>query len=187
MQTTPYVGSRLIRVLAAAALFVGVVAAVAGTAYWVNGLTHVDAEVAVAVELTPPDSGLGSAGSTRLDEPAVPAGSRLETTGPLRLRADRSTLAEQLLARADSLLLGLGLGVGGVLLRRLLLSVARGWPFERGNARRLAVIPGLVGVVGTLQGLLPQVAGLLVLDRLGLVGPESPFAAGVSFPFLPLR
>lgn len=183
---SPYVGSRLVRFLAGAALALGVIAAVAGTAHWVNGLTHVRAEVTVPVELAAPDAGVTAEGTVRLPEPRLPAGGWVETSGPLTLRAWDSTLTEQLLARGDSLVLGLGLGAGGLLLRRLLLSVARGWPFEPGNARRLAMIAGLVAVVGTLAGVLPQVAGLLVLDRLDQVGPGSPFSAGVSFPLLPV-
>jgi hypothetical protein len=185
-RTSPYAGSRLIRFVAGAALIIGVGAAVAGIAFWVNGLTHVHTEVLVPVELTAPDLDITADPAVRSDGVGLPAGARFEATSPLRLRAWDSTLTEQMLARGDSLLLGLGVGIGGFLLRRLLLSIAEGRPFEPANARRLAVIAGLIGVIGTLSGLLPQLAGILVLDRIGQAGPDSPFVLGVHFPLLPL-
>ena len=186
LRKSPYAGSGLVRVLAGAALIVGVGAALAGTAFWVNGLTHVHTEVLVPVELTTPNLDLTTDPAIRAAGVGLPAGTRFETAGALHLRAWDSTLAEQMLARGDSLLLGLGVGIGGFLLRRLLLSIAEGRPFEPANARRLAVIAVLIGVVGTLSGLLPQVAGIVVLDRLGQAGPDSPFVLGVHFSFLPL-
>lgn len=185
----PYAGPRLIRFLAGAALVVGLGLAVFGVAYAANGATHVDAEVTVPVELAGGTEGLGSdrPGAVRLDEPVLPAGSWLEAgRDTVTLRAWDSTLAEQLLARGDAAVLGLCLGLGGVLLRRLLLSTAEGRPFQPGNARRLAVIAVLIAAGGTLSGVLPDLAGVLVLDRLDQVGPESPFVVGVHFPLLPV-
>jgi hypothetical protein len=176
----------LIRFLAWAVLLVGLGLAIGGTAYWINGATHVHGEVTVPV--SPASSAAGGPG----DGVAVagfdlPEGSRVETgDASLVLRAPDSTLAEQLLSRAGALVLGLSLGVGGVLLRRLLLSIAEGRPFRSGNARRLAVIAVLVAAAGTLAGVLPDIAGVLVLDRLGLTGPDEPFAVGVTFPLRPV-
>lgn len=184
--TQPYAGPRLIRFLAGAVLLVGLGLAVGGTAYWINGATHTGAQVTVPVDPAAPGEEL-PADAIRVPGFDLPPGSWVETGGDsLVLRADHSTLTEQLLARADAVALGLSLGVGGVLLRRLLLSIAEGRPFRAGNARRLATIAVLVAAGGTLAGVLPDLAGVLVLDRLGRTGPGSPFEVGVTFPLLPV-
>lgn len=183
--TTPYAGPRLIRFLAGAVLLVGLGLAVAGVAIWINAATQVQAQVTVPVQRAgdvPPGGD-----PVRLPGFDLPEGSWVETGGDgLALRARDSTLPEQLLARGDAVVLGLCIGVGAVLLRRLLLAIAEGRPFEPGNARRIATLAVLVGVGGTLAGVLPDVAGILVLDRLGQSGPGSPFALGVDLPLLPV-
>ena len=182
----PYAGPRLIRFLAWAVLLIGLGLAIGSVAYWINGGTHAGSEVTVPVVLASSD-GPGGADGVRLPGFDLPAGSRVETGGAdLVLRAADSTLAEQLLARGDAVVLGLSLGVGGVLLRRLLLSVAEGRPSRAGNARRVATIAVLVAAGGTLAGVFPDLAGVLVLDRLGETGPDSPFSLGVSFPLQPV-
>lgn len=181
-----YAGPRLIRFLAGAVVAVGLVAAVFGVAYAINGVTHAEAEVTVPVELSASSGDLRPTG-VRLTEPPLPAGSWLEAgQDELTLRAWDSTLAEQLLARGDAAVLGLCVGIGALLLRRLLLSTAEGRPFEPGNARRIATIAVLVAAGGTLAAVLPDIAGILVLDRLGQTGPGSPFVVGVGFPLLPV-
>lgn len=184
--TQPYAGPRLIRFLAWAVLLIGLGLAVGSVAYWINGGTHAGAEVTVPVVLATSDQ-VDRTDGVRLPGFDLPAGSRVETgDAELVLRAADSTLAEQLLARGDAVVLGLCLGVGGVLLRRLLLSVAEGRPFRAGNARRVATIAVLVAAGGTLAGVFPDLAGLLVLDRLGQTGPDSPFSLGVTFPLRPV-
>jgi hypothetical protein len=182
-----YAGPRLIRFLAGAVVAVGLVAAVFGVAYAINGATHTKAEVAVPVELAPASSGDLRPTGVRLSEPALPDGSWREAAqDELTLRAWDSTLVEQLLARGDAAVLGLSVGFGAFLLRRLLLSTAEGRPFEPGNARRIATIAVLVAAGGTLAAVLPDIAGILVLDRLGQTGPGSPFVVGVGFPLMPV-
>ena len=184
--TQPYAGPRLIRFLAWAVLLIGLGLAIGSVAYWINGGTHAGDEVTVPVVLASSD-GIDGTDGVRLPGFDLPAGSRVETgDADLVLRAADSTLAEQLLARGDAVVLGLSLGVGGVLLRRLLLSVAEGRPFRAGNARRVATIAVLVAVGGTLAGVFPDLAGVLVLDRLGVTGPDSPFSLGVTFPLRPV-
>jgi hypothetical protein len=63
-------------------------------------------------------------------------------------------------------------------------SIAEGRPFARGNDRRLVVLAATVAVAGVLAPLLPQLAGLLVLDRTGLAGPR--FMATPSVELAPL-
>ncbi|WP_448630797.1 hypothetical protein [Cellulomonas soli] len=79
-----------------------------------------------------------------------------------------STRAEQALSRADWLVNGIGLLVGTLVLQPLLLDVARGLPFARGNTRRLTILAGVVVVTGTIAPLLPVAAADLVLARTGL-------------------
>ena len=177
-----YAGPGLIRFVARAVLLVGLAFAVFGVAYEINGATHTDGEVSVPVALADP-----APRPLALPQAGLPAGASVETGGDeYVLRAWDSTLAEQLLGRGDALVLGLCLGAGGVLLRRLLLSVAEGRPFRAGNARRLSLLALLIAVGGTLAGLLPQLAGVLVLERLDQAGPGSPFVLGVDLPLLPL-
>ena len=182
-RTRPYARPRTVRLLAGAVLAVGLALAVFGVAYAVNGATQAQGEVEVPVTLTVP------AGQSAVPLPRgdLPPGSRLETAADhMVLRSFGSTVAEQLVSRGDTLLFGLAAGIGGVLLRRLLLSVAEGRPFRAGNAGRIAGVAVLVAFAGTLGPVLPQLAGVMVLDRLGLTGPDGPFRVGVSFPLLPL-
>jgi len=192
----PFATPGLVRFLAAIALLVAVAAPVAGVAYAVNGATQAHASVRVQVQVTDraalqiplgptPDrerpvalqqQGGASPGTVRLDLPNSRTPSWLEA--PLQtvtLRAWDSTVAEQLLSRADATVLWLCVGLGAWLLRRLLLSIADADPFQPGNARRIAEIAALVVVAGSASQLLPGLAGAMVLDRLGL-GPSSPVA-----------
>ncbi len=73
-----------------------------------------------------------------------------------------------------------------MLLRRLLLSIGAGQPFQRGNAARIAAIAGLIVVAAIAAGVLRYVAAGLVLGRLGLGGPGSPVAAYLTISFVPL-
>lgn len=182
--TEPYAGPRLIRFLAGAVLLVGLGLTVASVAYWITGATRAGSAVTVPVRLATEDAEPGAVPVPGFD---LPAGTTVEAGGDaLVLRAGDSTLAEQLLANGDALVVGLSVGLGGVLLRRLLLSVADGRPFEPGNARRIAVGAVLVAAAGTLTAVLPDLAGILVLDRLDRTGPGSPFSVGIDFPLLPV-
>ena len=162
---------------------IGLVAAIAGPVYAINGATRAGGAVEVPVELS------GDAGPLAGAQAGLPDGVRLlplpegvRTT----LSAVDSTVAEQLLARGDVALLGLAVGLGAWLLRPVLDSIAAGRPFGAGNSRRLAWLAMVVAVAGSIGPLLPQFGALAVLDRVDLVGPGSPFVMGVTFSFLPI-
>lgn len=180
---------RLARMLVA----LGVLSALWGVVYTVNGITQAGATVKVPVTLTPVStSGWGDV-PVQVDGIVVPgwlAGARPDegtigtADGRLTLAVWGSTAPEQVLRRAGVLVLGLGLLVAGFALHPVLESIAAGRPFVRGTARRIAVVAGCVAVVGTLAPVLPQVAGFLVLERIGLAGPR--FLATPSVPLAPL-
>lgn len=86
-ETQPYAGPRLIRVLAGAVLLVGLGLAVGGTAFWLNGATHVDGRVTVPVDPAAPGEGLPP-DAIRVPGFDLPPGSWVETGGDsLVLRA----------------------------------------------------------------------------------------------------
>ena len=174
-----YVSPSTVRGTGALLGLVGIVAAVAGPVYAINGATQAGAAVEVAVELrgTEPLAGVAA---------ALPDGARLLPDGAATmLSAWDSTVAEQLLARGDAAVLGLAVGLGAWLLGPVLESIAAGRPFGAGNSRRLAWLAVVVAVAGSIGSLLPQFGALAVLDRLVLVGPASPFSVGATFSFLP--
>lgn len=168
--------ARWIRVLAGLVLLVGVVAGAAGVIYSINSLTIVPATVHVPVTLLPDD---GSWDSVHLAIEGVqiedgwittlpPAGFGTGDGGQVTVAAWGSTYLEQFLSRGDRLVGGLALLGGAILLRPLLLSVAAGSPFAPGNARRLSLLAVVIAVAGSLAPLLPKIAGVRVLERLGL-------------------
>lgn len=184
MRTRAYVKVGSIRLIANAALAIGLVGGVGGIAYAVNGGTRAGAPVTVPAHITG-DVGVDY-GAVPFAAPGLPAGSELRPRAPeWVLSVPDSTVAEQLLARGDSAVIGLAVLAGTFLLRGLLLSIADGRPFERGNARRLAGIAGLVAVGTTVGPALPDVAAGLVLDRVHAFG-DAPYAAQVSWPLIPL-
>ena len=176
-----YVSPSTVRGTSALLGLVGVVAAVAGPVYAINGATQAGAAVEVPVELR------GTQSLTQVTA-GLPDGSRLLPGDGVRtmLESWDSTVAEQLLSRGDAALLGLAVGLGAWLLAPVLESIAGGRPFGGGNARRLAWLAVVVAVAGSVGPLLPQFGAIAVLDRLGLVGPASPFTVGTTFSFLPL-
>lgn len=196
----PYASPGMIRRLAGFVAIFGVVAAFSGVAYAVNGATHAKAYVVVDVQAragavlqapgTTPSKAAESVLVTvdpfgsdglRLDLPGVPKTSWLEAahTDSLKLRSWDSTVSENLLSRGGFAVSGLCFGVGALLLRRLLISIADGHPFRSGNAARLACIGGLLVLASLANDILPVLGSNLVLDRLGLTGPSSPVFAQV--------
>jgi hypothetical protein len=114
-------------------------------------------------------------------------GLTLDNAGELRIVAWNSTWLEQALSEASLALGGMGLLVGALLLRPVLLSIAAGEPFRAGNASRISLLAATVAVTGTLWLIPPQVAGMLVLQRTGLDHNHGgPFVSAVSIPFAPL-
>lgn len=97
-----------------------------------------------------------------------------------------STAAEQAASYGGTAVVGLCIGWGALLVRRLLLSIGRGHPFERRNAARLASIAGLIVAATVAAGMLPYLAARMVLDRLGQGGPGGPLYAHLGISAAPL-
>jgi len=91
-----------------------------------------------------------------------------------------------MLSRGGVAVIGLCMAVGGVWLRRILISIAEGRPFQPGNAARIAGIGGLVVLASLANDILPVLSSNLVLQRLGLTGATSPIFAEVVPSFGPL-
>src|SRR5215211_4304396 len=107
-RTTTYVRPRTIRSLSWLVGVIGVLAAVAGPVYAINGATHAGAAVEVPVQLTRPQD----ADPTRvpLSVAGLPEGATVAAVDDgdaVRLSAWNSTVTEQLLGRGDAAVLGL--------------------------------------------------------------------------------
>ncbi len=169
-----FIGPGGIGLVSALLLVLGVVGLVGGVAYWVNGLTHVHAAVTVPVRLlAAPGSPVPDADPERVLVPVAglpPAAYVSADSGNLDLTAWDSTMPEQALARADTLLLGLATAFAAYLLIPLLRSVQEGHPFDDGNARRIAGLTVALLVAGWLGPFLTRVGSVLVIDRLGFGG-----------------
>lgn len=202
----------MIRTLAGAVMAVGVVAGISGVAYDLNGATQARAAVVVGVHARPgavlqvdgttPIGAPGTVLVKDLAEPSVPfgltvpgvpadtgasPGSTLDGHGDtLTLRSWGSTVPEQLLSRGGFAVVGLCMGVGAAWLRRALISIAEGRPFQSGNAARIAGIGGLVALASLANDILPVFGSNLVLQRLGLTGASSPIFAEVALSLGPL-
>lgn len=182
-----FVGPSTIHVLRALILIAGVIGLVAGVAYTVNGMTQASAWVTVPVTLKP---GVG-ASVDAADPDQVPvrvgglpdAAEVFADSNDLSLSAWGSTVPEQLLARSDSLLLGLGVAAAAFLLAPVLRSVADGRPFDAGNAARTAGLAAVILVVGWLGPVLTGLGSLLVIGRLGL---EAQLTWSMTFGLVPL-
>lgn len=202
-----FVSPALLRFLADASLLIGLAAALFGIAYVINGLTRVGAPVSVAVQIRDLDRlqiqqatrpGSETDLPLRLQQGLSAPGMHLYVddldhdnwlqagTGTVILHASGSTVAEWLASRGGPAIVGLCLGIGSLLLRRLLLSIGRGHPFQRGNAARIAAIAVLIAIATLSADVLPYCAARLVLDRLGIGGPSSPLAARLTITIAPL-
>jgi hypothetical protein len=191
-RSTAYVKPSTIRSLSRLIALLGIAAAIAGPVYAVNGATRAPGTVRVPVELSAeaaPSAAAPGDGRIPLEVSGLPDGvavSALNTGRELELAAWDSTVVEQLLSRGDAAVLGLAVGLGAWLLRPVLGSLAAGRPFGAGNARRLAGLAGAVVVAGSVGPALPQLGSVAVLDRLGLVGPGSPFVMGLTLASTPV-
>jgi hypothetical protein len=88
-----------------------------------------------------------------------------------------STMPEQILARGGTAVICVCVGLGALMLGRILMSIAAGQPFEPGNPKRIAVLAGAIAVAGVVPGFLTSAAADLVLHRVHLAGPRSPVSA----------
>jgi hypothetical protein len=184
-----YVGPRTTRAIATGLLVVGAIAAVGGVGYAVNGATQAPGNVHVPVSVILEDVN-GFGGPVPVEVPGVdlPDATRLQAVEDGLVLVDHTGASRWtgFLARGDSALGGLAVGLCALLLAPVLTSLAAGQPFRRGNAARIGATAATILLAGTLAPLLPQVAALGVLDRLGLVDPSGPFVVGLRLEIAPL-
>jgi Protein of unknown function (DUF2975) len=207
-QKRAFASPGMTRNLAGTVMIVGAVAAIWGVAYDINGATQAQADVVVSVHMRPEAAlevhgttpkgapgtvlvkdGAEGIGPFMLTIPGIPA--ETSTTPPyntawleghghtLTMHSWGSTVPEQLLNRGGFAVVGLCMGVGAIWLRRVLISIAEGRPFQPGNAARIAGIGGLVVLASLANDILPVLGSNLVLQRLGLTGSSSPIYAEV--------
>lgn len=165
-------------------LVAGVLGAVWGVLYAVNGMTQARATVKVAVELAPQaftdDEVTEAVQVTGVESEGVWFST---TDDGLLLVAWDSTRLEQLLDRGDVLVQGL-LTLGGVLaLRPVLTSIAHGEPFRRGNSRRVGQVALAIALL-PIADLPPVAAATMVVERVGLVGTLQPSGGLDATPLL---
>ena len=157
-------------------LLVGWVAGIAGTAYAINGATHPPfAPVKVPVTLS---DGLGSgAVALAMSGADVPhdtlVGIAHSRAFIIEAAIDADRL-DQFLARADTLVLGIGILVGAYLLAPVLQSIAEGNPFGGRHSRRIALLAAVIAACGVVGPGLAQWQGRVALQRLGLDRLTSP-------------
>lgn len=184
-------GPRLARRLAGLTVTFGVLYAFGALAYTLNAATRAGAEVVVEVTVKNPaavrypsasEPGRGQVVLLGSEQDVFPSNPRLDLVDPpasspvlietdvttAALRAQDSTLAEQVLSRAHHAFRGVCIGLGALLLRSLLLSIAQGQPFRPGNASRIVWIGGLALVGGAGGMILRVAASRTVLSRLDI-------------------
>ncbi len=169
--------TRWIRVLARLILLTGVIGGIAGVSYAINALTIVPATVRAPVTLLAPEGewpsvdlsidGVQIEGGSITTLPPAALGTG-DNGGQVTIAAWDSTHLEQILSRGDALVGGLAVLIGAILIYPVVLSIAAGTPFAVGNARCLSLLAGVIAVAGSLAPLLPQLAGIRVVERLGL-------------------
>lgn len=191
-------------------VFAGVVAGVRGVALDINAATQAPSWVSVPVYvrlhqldklqiLQATGPGTRTLVPFRLQQGVFQPGLALYVTGipqdtwinvgtgrSFTLRSWGSTITEQLLSRGASLITGLCLLWGALLVRRLVLSISSGQPFQRGNPARVTQLAGLIVTATIAAGVLPFLAAHLVLGRLGLSGSASPLYAHLAIAGAPL-
>lgn len=203
-------GPRVLRVVTGALVAAGVVAGVGGVALDLNAATQAKAWVSVPVYvrlhqldqlqiLQATGPGTQTLVPFRLQRGLEQPGLVLYVDGipqdtwinvgmnrSFTLRSWGSTITEQLLSRGADLITGLCLMWGAVVVRRLVLSISRGQPFQRGNPARVTQLAGLIVAATLATGVFPYLAAHKVLGRLGLSGPASPLYAHLAIAVTPL-
>ena len=190
--TRPYLSSGWASLVTVLVVVVGVVALVGSVAYWINGLTHAQANVTVSVQVQQPlaqawnPQGTDwSSDSVLLPRTALPDGVGLHVApDSVALTAWDSTLLEQALARVNVLVVGFGIALGSWLLRPVLRCLELGRPFDPGNARRVAGVALVIAAVGLLAPACSALAATVVLSRLDLGDPAG-VAASWRLELLP--
>ena len=204
------VGPRVLRIVTGVLVVAGVAAAVQGVVLDVNAATQARGPVSVPVVvrlhqldqlqiLQATGPGTRTVVPFRLQQGLFQPGMELFVNGipqdtwidvgtgrSFTLNSWGSTITEQLLSRGAGLITGLCLLWGALVVRRLVLSISHGHPFERGNAARVTQLAGLIVAATIAAGVLPYLAAYRVLGRLGLSGPASPLYAHIAIAGTPL-
>ncbi|MGV8968095.1 MAG: hypothetical protein ACOH2F_17680 [Cellulomonas sp.] len=188
LRNSEYVGPRTSRAIAGLLLFAGIVAAVGGVGYAVNGATQAPATVTVPISLEAEDGAPRDPISVNVDDVVVPDGARLQVAeGGLQLVAvSGASRWTGFLARGDAALIGLGFGACALLLVPVVNSVAAGDPFRRSNAARIGWTGAIVGVVGMVAPMLPNVAALAVSTSFDGADGGNPFAVVFGVGLAPI-
>ena len=162
---------RAVRELASAVLLLGLLAGIGGVLVVVNQLTQPGADVPVTVS-TPE----AMTDAVRLGE-----GLRIEpsSAGAVDLHVFELPAGLRALSEASTLAAGLLLAAGAVVLRRVLVDIADGRPFEVGVPRRIATLAVIVAALALVPLALDAAATSAVLDHAGLRGDTSPVRPAV--------
>ncbi|WNB86302.1 DUF2975 domain-containing protein [Cellulomonas sp. ATA003] len=184
-----YVGPRTTRLIAALLLVFGAVAAIGGLGYAIDGATQAPATVSVPVGIEEwPGSGHSGPVYVEVDGVELPDRTSLRSVGDGLVLVDDTGASRWIgfLARGDAALGGLAVGLCAVLLAPVVRSIAVGEPFRRGNAARIGGTAGTVLIAGLFAPVLPEIAGLAVLDDLGLGVADDPFVLGFGVDLAPI-
>ncbi|WP_158274509.1 DUF2975 domain-containing protein [Cellulomonas sp. WB94] len=189
LRNTEYVGPRTSRAIARLLLLAGIVAAVGGVGYAVNGATQAPATVTVPISIEVPNGSPQSPTTVSVDDVVLPDGARLQAAEhglQLVTEAGYASRWTGFLARGDAALLGLGFGACALLLAPVVNAVAAGDPFRRSNAARIGWTGAIVGVVGMLAPVLPNLAALAVMTSFDAASSANPFAVVFGVEVAPL-
>lgn len=197
MKTTPsatprdqeYLGPRTSRLIARLLLLVGAVSAVAGVAYAVNGATHAPGTVTVPISIEAENAPAVNPVPVSVDDVVVPEGARLQVAEHgLQLVTDPGYASRWtgFLARGDAALVGLGIGACALLLAPVINAVAAGDPFRQGNAARIGWTGAIIGVVGMVAPVLPDVAAATVMTAFDDADGANPFAVVFGLELAPV-
>lgn len=189
LRDSEYVGPRTSRVIAGLLLVAGMVAAVGGLGYAINGATQAPATVTVPISIEAADGVVGGPVPVSADGVVVPDGARLQVAeGGLQLVAEDGAASRWtgFLARGDAALIGLGFGACALLLVPVVNAVAAGDPFRPGNAARIGWTGAIVGVVGLVAPMLPNFAALAVSASFDPAQGGNPFAVVFGLGLAPI-
>lgn len=120
--------------------------------------------------------------------PGLPAGTSVDyqPDHPLVLSVAELPAGLRLLTEAPATV-GFGaVGIGALLLWRVLRSVGAGEPFRAGNARLVAGLAAVVAIGGVLEQVAQDWATVAVREHVGLAGPDSPLQTSFELPLGPL-
>jgi len=124
-----------------------------------------------------------------VDDVVVPEGARLQVAEHgLQLVTDPGYASRWtgFLARGDAALVGLGIGACALLLAPVINAVAAGDPFRQGNAARIGWTGAIIGVVGMVAPVLPDVAASTVMTAFDAADGANPFAVVFGLELAPV-